>query len=282
MLLSRLSIFKITTLFLVSTSTFSLTTPIHFKIPGELNVISYSQFKPVTYSNAQGYEADLLKAIAKLWKVKIIFHPENIYEGLWRLPGRSYTFSDISIGGFTPTSDRIKEGAYFSTPTTFFKQSLLVRKKDYLQGKITSYHSFKNNHLKIGVVPGTTGEEYAHLRAKEMNLSPTIFIRYQSEAELLPALINGKIDAIARGEIGNEYQAKKNKDFIVIDKKNFHEGFAFAIDKNNKNLINNINYAIRLITQNGKVTFTDWFNHPAIFSERVNYLLRSKSNYFLL
>ena len=257
----------------LSAVTYANNIDITTKVPGVLNIISYSKFTPVSYGvNGEGYEGDLLRAIAKLWNIKIKFHPEPVYEGLWLLPSKSYSIADISMGGITPSSYRIKQGSLFSIGTTSFDQSLLVRKKDYKSGRLVSYQSFKKSNLKIGVVPGTTGALYARLRAKENNLSSDVIVEYASESELLPALMNGKIDAIARGEIGNKYQESKNRKLITIAKKSFGENFAFAIDNSNKLLASHLNKAIRQITNNGKITYLQWDKKHTIFLERVNQL----------
>lgn len=255
---------------LLPVSYLALAAPKELKTPGVLSIISYSEFTPISYGKGQGYEADLLRAIAKLWRVKIKFQPENVYQGLWYLPSRTYSNADISIGGMSISRDRIQQGATFSTPTIYFKQSLLVRNEDYQSGKIVSYDSFKGKHLKIGVVPGTTGEQFAVLRAKESGLASYQIVRYPSEQQLLPALQKKEIDAIGRGEIGNEFQAAKNKNFVTIAKRNFHEGFSFAVNSQNPNLLAELNQAITYLTDHGKITYADWQKNPHIFSERAD------------
>jgi len=215
------------------------------KHPGTLFVCSYSEFEPISHGEGKGYEADLLRAIAKKWGVNIKFIPNNTYEGLWLLPSNKGSICDVAIGGITPSADRIKAGAMFSSVTKTFNQSLLVRKDDFTSGKIISYESFKNTKFKIGVVPGTTGEKYAYLRAKEANLPDSVIQQYKSETELLPELINGNIAAIARGEIGNKHQEAKNPKLITIALRNFNEGFAIAVDRNNALLLNLLNQALR-------------------------------------
>ncbi len=235
------------------------------KEPGVINVCSYDAFTPISYGNGQGFEADLLKAIARSWKVKIKFYPESFYEGIWRLPSRAYTKCDIAIGGFTPLDYRTKEGVGFTIGTTSFKQSLLVRKKDYESSRITSYKSFENTHMKIGVVPGSSGEIFAKAIANEIKLQESVFVQYPSESELLTALTNGKIDAIARGEIGNDYQALLHKDLITIARRDFKEKFTFALSKSNPQLINVVNRAITNLTRNNKIQFTDWLKDNHVF-----------------
>jgi ABC-type amino acid transport substrate-binding protein len=271
----HLTAILLTTL-LTFTSAIFAAPAIHFKEKNTLSVCFYTEFKPVSYGNDQGYEADLLRAIAKLWQVKVAFYPENTYEGLWLLPTKQHSPCDIAAGGITPASYRIKEGASFTRSTMFFDQSLLVRKKDHETGHITSFRSFKNTNMKIGVVPGTTGEKYAIIRAKANKLPLTVFVQYESESNLLPALIRGDIDAIARGELGNEYQVSLNKDLITIAKQNFKDSFAFAIDASaNKPLLDHLNEAIRMVTDDGKISYRQWINNPNVFMNRVKELQKA-------
>lgn len=260
--------------FLVLTSARAM----HTRVPGVLGVISYSKFTPISYGvHGEGYEGDLLRAVARLWGMKIRFYPEAVYEGLWLLPSKKYTIADMAMGGMTPSRQRIEQGALFSKGTLTFNQSLLVRKRDYESGKIVSYESFKNRARKIGVVPGTTGALYAHLRARKNHLSDNIFVEYASESELLPALMQGKIDAIARGDIGNTWQESKNKALITIARKSFGENFAFSINNGNKELANKLNKAILQITNNGKISYAQWLRQPQIFTQRAEQL-RTLSN----
>ena len=238
---------------------------IQFKTPGVLTICSYSEFQPVSYGDGKGYEADLLRAIARTWNVKTRFYAESIYEGIWRLPSRAYTLCDVSIGGITPTEARAQEGAAFSVTTARFQQSLLVRKSDFDFGKITSYDSFRGTSLKIGVVPGTTGEQYAHIIAKDHGVPASAFVRYASESELLPALKYKSIDAVARGEIGNEYQQSFDPSLVTIAKRDFNEGFAVAVDANNKTLLRGLNEAIECLTNHGEVNVGLWLSQPNVF-----------------
>ncbi len=149
--------------------------------------------------------------------------------------------------------------------TTAFRQSLLVRKADFRSGKITSYDSFKGTGLKIGVVPGTTGEQYAHVTARDHGVPESAFAQYASEAELLPALGNRSIDAIARGEIGNRYQQSLDPSLVTIATRDFGEGFAVSVDSDNKPLLRGLNEAAECLTDHGKVDVARWLREPDVF-----------------
>lgn len=241
-----------------------------FKTPGVLTICNYSEFKPVSYSNGKGYEPDLLRAVAKLWKVKIRFYSEDVYEGIWRLPSRKYTACDIAIGGISDTELRRKQHAVFSMPTAHYKQSLLVRTKDFQDGAIRSFSDFKYSHRKIGVVPGTAGEDFANNSIREAGIDPGVVVQYASESELLPALKEGKIYAIARGEVGNDYQASLNPDFTVIAKKDVGETFSFVVNPARPELLKELNSAIETLTQHGQIGFSSWLKNHNIFDERVD------------
>ncbi len=233
-------------LLLITSHAYALST----KIPGQLTVCAYSEFKPISYGDGQGYEATLIKDIAKLLHLKVKFYPEKIYEQLWSMPSKAYTLCDVAIGGFSATKAREEQGAVFSVPTIEFSQSLLIRANATDIYKTIS--DFRNK--KIGVVPGTTGALYAIQRLKEANLDwEKIIVNYPSEAELIPALQSGKIDAIARGEIGNLYQEKLNPHYKTILKRNFGEGFEIVVDKNNPALLIEINKQIVNLKKEGKL-----------------------------
>lgn len=240
-----------------------------------LNVCYYTEFKPITYGKAEGFELDLLRAVAKYWHQPIQFYPVAVYQGIGYLPSKVNSHCEIVAAGMSPTTCRIENGAAFTTPTAYFQQSLLVRKADYETGRITSYHSFLNTKMKIGVVPGTTGESFAHIRAEEANLPNSVFVQYPSESALLPALRKGLIDAIARGEIGNEYQASLDPSFMTIAKKDFKEGFAFSVDGKNKKLVTDLNAAILKITDNNKINYAAWWKDHQVFMQRVSKLKTS-------
>lgn len=240
-----------------------------FKQDNTLTICSYSEFKPVSYGNGLGYEADLLRAVAALWQVNIAFQPQKIYENIWLLPSSPKATCDVATGGITPADYRLKQDTAFSIGNTFFHQSLLVKKADYQSGRIVSFKSFKNTDMKIGVVPGTTGEVYGHERAKASDLPLSVFATYDSESDLLPALMQGKIKAIARGEIGNEYQASLDKNLATIARQNFNDSFAFAVNPRNPALLKQLNEAIRLLTDNGNITYHQWIKNPNVFMDRV-------------
>lgn len=154
----------------------------------------------------------------------------------------------------------------FSPTTASFAQSLLVRRSDYESGRVIGYKSFPGTGMTIGVVPGTTGETYAWRRGAEVGLPRSVFRQYAGEDELLEALKKGKIDAIARGEVGNRYQQSLDPSLLTIDLRDFGEGFAMSIDPANVDLQNQLAETLASITRDGEVGFRQWSDDPRVFN----------------
>jgi ABC-type amino acid transport substrate-binding protein len=200
---------------------------------------------------------------AKVWDVDIHFHTHEIYEDIWDTP--KVEGFDVAAGGITPQPDR-KEQTIYSIPTAFYSQSLLVRKNDYSSGTITGYESFKGEDFKIGVLNESAGEKFGCLRAQEYGLDLSIFKQYKGEADLLPALIKGDIAAIARGDIGNDYQTSKDSQLITLARKNYNERIFFAVDRRRQTFLQELNKAIIKVTHEGKLSYSDWLRNNQIFN----------------
>lgn len=231
---------------------------------GVLTVCNYTQFAPISYGAGQGYEPDLLRAIAARWDIAISFTQVEQFDGIWLTPSR--LGCDVAVGGMTPTQERKNQGAVFSPTTASFAQSLLVRRSDYESGRVAGYESFAKTDMTIGVVPGTTGETFAWRRGDEAGLPRSVFRQYAGEDELLAALKSGEIDAIARGEVGNRYQQSLDPSLLTIALRDFGEGFAMSIDPANSDLQKQLAEALAAITKDGKVGFRQWSDDPGVFS----------------
>lgn len=238
------------------------------RVAGMLTVCAYTHFTPVSYGDGEGYEADLVRAVARHWNVEPVFIPIDRFDGIWLTPTGPEPGCDLAIGGISPTPERRAQGAVFGPGTASFSQSLLVRRADYDSEKITGYSSFAGTTMVIGVVPGTTGESYARQRAAEAALPDSVFRVYPSEDELLPALRAGAIDAIARGEIGNRYQQTLDPSMVTIDLRDFGESFAMALDPANPDLHAALAGALDTVREHGAIGYSDWLNDPEVFDDR--------------
>lgn len=221
---------------------------------GTLQIATLANFVPLIFQNErgqwQGFEVDLLTHIAKNLGLTLQFQVFP-YEGIWTLPKKRQC--DIAAAGISIMEARIKQGAAFTEPYLFIKQSLLVKQEQ--QEEIKNLDDLQNK--TVGIVPGTTGAENALKHAPESAKIKT----FANENEMLNAFERDQIDAISRGEPGNRYQAKQNRDYVITGLSGGEEQFALAVADDNPVLLNILNQQIQQL-KNTKVIETiyrKWF-----------------------
>jgi ABC-type amino acid transport substrate-binding protein len=231
----------------------------------ELTICSYSAFEPVTFGDGDGFEGDLLRAVAGRLGLAVRFLPTAEFDGIWRRPLERPRWCDLAAGGLSSTEARIREGVLFTRPHYANRQTLLVRTHDFERG-LRDYPDFDDRTHVIGVVPGTTGETFAWQRAREANKDEARLVRgYPSEDELIVALRSKAIDAIARGAPGNLFQASKDSTFTVTAYRDFGEGFAFAMDPTSGALREVISQTVHGVTRGGAIGLEQWLADHSAF-----------------
>lgn len=136
-----------------------------------LTVAFYAFYPPVScsadedpsspgFSRHMGYEADLLSALEAMPATGLSFvrRPVADWPGIWLLPATPGF--DMAGGGITILESRTRDEAdapavAFTSGHITFRQSLLVRSED--AGRLSSYDAL-TSAVRVGVVPGTTGE----------------------------------------------------------------------------------------------------------------------------
>jgi len=192
-------------------------------------VCSYAHFEPVIHGDGHGIEADLLRAVGARLGLGLRFIAVDEFDGIWRSVLESPAWCDVAAGGLSATPERLADGVAFTTPHYRNLQSLLVRDAD--RARIRDYADLLAGVDRVGVVPGTTGEQFAIVRAREAGKdAAALIIGMDTEEELLAALRDRRISAIARGVPGNDHQAAADPSLSVTARRDFGEGFAFAID----------------------------------------------------
>ena len=113
-------------------------------------------------------------------------------------------------------------------------------------------------------------EGRSHLVPPSENMPQVIYLGDElGESELLEALAAGSIDAIARGEIGNqEASHTSNGTFAVtaLDEQVEYGGFTFALE--NADLAACIDEKIDYLTDNRNIGYAEWLQDPSVFMNR--------------
>jgi len=91
------------------------------------------------------------------------------------------------------------------------------------------------------------------------------------DIELLEALANAEIDAVARGEIGNRDAARDSEgSFAVTALDDRPEYGGFTLDIDNAELAACLDALLDWLTDNRRIGYGEWLDDPAIFLKRGN------------
>lgn len=149
---------------------------------------------------------------------------------------------DAVIAGMTVTDER-KQEVNFSTPYYTATQVMIVKENS----TIAKASDMKDK--KICVIQGYTGETCV----KKLGYK---YESFKKGTEAVMELVNGKCDVVVIDSATAEKYVKDNKGLkIVKDAGAFEaEEYAIAVNKDNTELLNKINSAIKTMVENGKVS----------------------------
>ena len=151
--------------------------------------------------------------------------------------------ADCGVAGMTVTEERKKNIDFTDTYVKACQVIIVlpgsaIKDADSLKGK------------KLGVQQGTTGDTLCQDYVKEGSTVE----RYASGAEAVLALLNGKIDAVViDNEPAKAYLKKNEGKIIVLEKPLSDEEYAIAVKKGNKELLDQINGALRELKTSGEL-----------------------------
>ncbi len=119
-----------------------------------------------------------------------------------------------------------------------------------------------------GVSPGLEGRR--HLYAPDDTMPQVVYLGDElGESELLAALSNGEIDAIARGEIGNSDAAHDSSEaFVVTALDSQIEYGGFTVAAGNTELLQKLNEHIDWLTDHRRIGYAEWLADPTVFMQR--------------
>ena len=199
-----------------------------------------TEFQPFEYmenGEITGFDIELIKEIGKVLGKEVEF--KNIsFSGL--LPALQVGKLDAVIAGLTVTDER-KKYINFSESYYTSKQLIIVNKNN---NKIKSLDDLEG--YKVGVVLGCTGDLLGTEMKDKIELN-----RYNTTSQCIIALNHNKIDAIILDSEPAKNFVKHNKKLKLINNDAAKEEYAIAISKKDKELLNDINYGLNTLKENG-------------------------------
>jgi len=212
--------------------------------PGQLTVGSDTSFPPFESMNgavAEGFDVDLMNAIAKEAGLsKAVFLTEG-FDTLIPTLKAGGKF-DVIASGMTIKPERQKE-VNFSDPYFDSNQSIAMKTgatitdpKTELAGK------------KIGVQSGTTGEDWT-----KSNIPNATRVPFKTATEAFAALQAGNVDAVINDlPVTVEIVKDKARGLAIVKEIATGEQYGFAVSKDNPDLLKAINDALAKVKASGE------------------------------
>ena len=209
---------------------------------GVLVMATNAEFPPYEYHDGGeivGIDVEVAQAIAG--KLGMTLEIEDIaFDSI--IPELESGKADIGVAGMTVSEDRLKN-VDFTDPYTTASQVIIVKEDSAIAGPDDLAGKF------IGVQLGTTGDIYA----SDYEAEGSTIERYNKGFEAVQALTQGKIDAVViDGEPAKEF-VKEAEGLKILDEAFTEEEYAIAISKDNEELLDKVNGALKTLKDSGKL-----------------------------
>ena len=220
---------------------------------GKLTVAASLDFPPfenLVDGQAEGFEVDLMTAIAEQLGLEINYLPTMKFDTIIPAIAAGGT-ADVGVSGFTITPER-EEEVDFSTPICDTNQCIVVP----AGSDITSQEDLSGKN--IGAESGTTGYDWILENVPDA-AQTTAFDEYTA---VFAALQSGQVEAVVLDmPVAEYYINSAYGDCEIVEEIPTGEQYGIAVSKDNPNLTAAINQTIADLQEDG--TFAEieekWF-----------------------
>ena len=220
---------------------------------GKLTVAASLDFPPfenLVDDQAEGFEVDLMTAIAEKLGLEINYLPTMKFDTIIPAITAGGT-ADVGVSGFTITPER-EEEVDFSTPICDTNQCIVVLKGSDIAG------SADLSGKTIGGQSGTTGIDWANENVPDA----AEVVTFDEYTAVFAALQSGQVEAVVLDKPVADYYVNTAYDECeVVEEIPTGEQYGIAVSKDNPNLTAAINDAIAELQEDG--TFAEieekWF-----------------------
>lgn len=226
----------------------------------ELVMATNATFPPYEYiENGEyvGIDIEIAQLIADKLGKKLVIKDVDFGTIVGGVQSGKY---DMGIAGMTVTEDRL-ESVNFSTSYAKGIQSVIVKNDSPYASYEDFYTGFDEDGnptgvkdgIKIGVQQDTTGDIYSSSKPEEWGFGEENVIRYKTGADAVQALIEGKVTAVIIDNEPAKSFVAANDGLKIHDTDFANEDYAIAINKNDTELLDAINKALKELTESGEI-----------------------------
>ncbi|MGN1117369.1 MAG: transporter substrate-binding domain-containing protein [Acutalibacteraceae bacterium] len=217
-------------------------------------------FPPYEYKDGEsfkGIDVELAELIAE--KLGMELEIEDVEFGTI-IGGVQTGKFDIGMAGMTVTEERL-ESVNFSDSYAKGVQSVIVKEDSDLTIFDDVYSAFDDegnptalkDGIKIGVQQDTTGDIYCSSAVEEWGVGEDNVVRFKTGADAVQALVSGKVSAVVIDNEPAKSFVAANEGLKILDTAYTEEDYAIAVAKENTELLDNINAALKALAEEGKV-----------------------------
>ena len=210
---------------------------------GKLVMATNAFFPPYEYydgSDIVGIDAEIAAEVASRLNLELEIQDVEFDSIIAGVQSGKY---DIGCAGMTVTEER-KQSVNFTSSYATGIQSIIVRDGS----EITDIDTLIDGDYTVGVQQGTTGDIYM-----TDDIGDDRIDRYNKGADAVLALVNGNVDAVVIDNQPALAFVEANEGLIILETPYTEEDYAMAVNKDNEELLNEINRVLAEMEADGTI-----------------------------
>lgn len=218
-----------------------------------------ANFPPYEYKEGNGYagiDVEIATEIAK--KLGMTLEIKDVEFGSI-VAGVQTGKYDIGMAGMTVNDER-KEQVNFSDSYAKGIQVVIVKEgseyksvDDFFVLDAEGNHTAVKEGVLVGVQQNTTGDIYCSDTLENFGFGEDKVKRYSNGADAVAALASGKLSAVVIDDQPAKEFVKANEGLTILEGSYADEDYAIAVGKENSELLEKINKALKELTNDGTI-----------------------------
>ncbi|MCP1103269.1 ABC-type amino acid transport substrate-binding protein [Aequitasia blattaphilus] len=197
-----------------------------------------AEFPPYEYYDGDkivGIDAEIAEAVAKELGLELKIE-DMAFDSI--IAAVTSGKADIGAAGMTVTEER-KENVNFTDTYAHASQVIIVKEGSSIQSPDDL------EGAKIGVQLGTTGDIYAG------DIKDAEIERYSKGFEAVQSVLQDKVEAVIIDNEPAKRFLEEAEGLVILDEAFTEEDYAIAVAKDNDELVDDINAALKTLKENG-------------------------------
>lgn len=211
---------------------------------GTLKMATNATFPPYEYYDGDdivGIDAEIAQAIADKLGMKLEIQDMDFNSIIIAVQGGK---ADMGVAGMTVTEDRLKNVNFSDSYATGVQVVIVpedsdIQTIDDLEGKMIGVQESTTGHIYCADTPENGGYGEEHVTA------------YPSGANAVEALKTGKVDCVVIDNEPAKAFVAANEGLKILDTEFAVEDYAIAISKDNEELLEKVNGALKELKEDG-------------------------------